>query len=600
MRCHFSVRPRRSHFVICAAGVASTVLAFACPIAAVAADAEGTADQHLRVALTNPKGDAHVWVQSSLERIYPKTQPGTSASLTIEAARNQRLSFQVGLRNDTLYPARAECLTTATPDFHVRIRRVGYVPMDHLTIGTDPSELEGVSNVPGLVPDPLFPETTATLGPKETQAFWVTVDVPTTATPGSYNLPIDVLFTTDHTRVSVSSQINVHEFTIQPRRNFPVTHWWRPSSIWNWYGMEPWSDEWFAVTRNYLKDMVDHGSNVVLVNTIEMRRELFRHPNQMLRITRDGDTYHFDYSTVKRFVDMAKECGMEYFEWPHLWLYWGVDNPMPIYKNPGKSEELFFSTNGGGFSPEYINFLKQYLASLHDFLQSEGILEKSYFHLSDEPGGGGHYDRYKKARGILKEIAPWMKVMDALSLLDYGKNGVTDIPVPSIHTAKSFAEAGIFHWAYYCCSPTGNYLNRFMDTPLAKIRMSGWLFYRLGASGFLHWGYNYWDALEKDQPLDPYYHGDALRWPEIPYGDPFVVYPGVNGPNDSIRWEIFAESLQDFAMLQTAGIKRDDPLLAPILDYDKFPKSESWLLETIEKILKGRGGNSAESTSTGK
>ena len=52
-----------------------------------------------------------------------------------------------------------------------------------------------------------------------------------------------------------------------------------------------------------------------------------------------------------------------------------------------------------------------------------------------------------------------------------------------------------------------------------------------------------------------------------------MIYPGKDGPIDSIRWEVFAESLQDYAILQTAGIKPDDPLLAPLKSYADFPKT---------------------------
>ena len=79
--------------------------------------------------------------------------------------------------------------------------------------------------------------------------------------------------------------------------------------------------------------------------------------------------------------------------------------------------------------------------------------------------------------------------------------------------------------------------------------MSGWLFYKLGARGFLHWGFNYWQRVGSEEPLDPFFHGDSGEWPGIPFGDPFVIYPGPDGPIDSIRWEVFAESLQDFAIL---------------------------------------------------
>lgn len=547
----------------------------------------GAAAAPALMELTNPKGQVSIWMESSLKRIFPKSPPGNTTSRTLHAARNQKVSFQVGIRNSALHSATANLSTTEPEGLSVQIRRVGYVPMRHLTPGTRPEELDGTDYLPGLVPDPLFPEQQLVAGPLESQAFWITVDVATTATPGTYDIPFNVLFVHDKLSTTVTARVHVHEFTIAKRKNFPVTHWWRPSSIYGHYKMKPWNDEWFAMTEKYIRDMVEHGSNVVLVNTLEFRREVFKQPNQMLTIRKEGDRYTFDYSVVRRFVQMAKQAGMEYFEWPHLWIYWGVKNPMVVYKESG---ELYFPLDSDGFAPEYIEFLRQYLASLHAFLTEEGILEKSFFHLSDEPDTGEHYERYRKARGILKEIAPWMKVMDALSHIDYGKNGVTDIPVPLIVTAKSFKEAGIRHWAYYCCAPTGDYLNRFMDTPLAKVRMSGMLFYRLGAEGFLHWGYNYWDKIEKDQLLDVYCQGDAGAWPMIPYGDPFVVYPGPDGPVSSTRWEIFAESLQDYAMLQTAGISPDDPLLREIEDYHRFPKSESWILETVQKVLKQKTG----------
>ncbi len=79
---------------------------------------------------------------------------------------------------------------------------------------------------------------------------------------------------------------------------------------------------------------------------------------------------------------------------------------------------------------------------------------------------------------------------------------------------------------------------------------------------------------------------DPFTNPGSPPGDFFVVYPGPDGkPMDSIRWEVFAESLQDYAMLQTAGIKPDDPMLADIKDYADFPKSEAWIQDRLKAIL---------------
>jgi hypothetical protein len=126
-----------------------------------------------------------------------------------------------------------------------------------------------------------------------------------------------------------------------------------------------------------------------------------------------------------------------------------------------------------------------------------------------------------------------------------------------------------------------------MDTPLTKIRMSGFLFYKLRAEGFLHWGFNYWHKMEKEECVDPFL--DTTGGGGVPSGDPFEIYPGADGkPIDSIRWEVFAQSLQDYAILQTAGISPDDPMLAPIKGYDDFPRSEQWIRQTTEKILNAK------------
>ncbi len=63
-----------------------------------------------------------------------------------------------------------------------------------------------------------------------------------------------------------------------------------------------------------------------------------------------------------------------------------------------------------------------------------------------------------------------------MSDIRYGKMGLIDFPIPNVAAAKEYIDAGIPHWVYYCCGPRGAYLNRFFDTPLVKIRMSGWLY----------------------------------------------------------------------------------------------------------------------------
>jgi hypothetical protein len=220
-------------------------------------------------------------------------------------------------------------------------------------------------------------------------------------------------------------------------------------------------------------------------------------------------------------------------------------------------------------------------------MEDEGIADASFVQMSDEPFGEEALANYRAAQTMVREIAPWIKTIDGLSDLRFWKEGLCDMPIAGETHAHAFAAEGAPHCVYYCCGPRGPWLNRCFETPLAKIRMSGWLFYKLRASGFAHWGYNYWYRGCTQEMLNPFIEQDYGEWPFIPYGDPFVVYPGKDGPLDSIRWEVFAESLHDYALLHSAGISPDDPLLKWIRSYEVFPKAEAWIRSARGKVLEG-------------
>jgi hypothetical protein len=85
--------------------------------------------------------------------------------------------------------------------------------------------------------------------------------------------------------------------------------------------------------------------------------------------------------------------------------------------------------------------------------------------------------------------------------------------------------------------------------------------------------------------VDPFTVQDGENWPYWPSGDTFLIYPGEKGPIDSIRWEVFAESLQDQALLQTLGVDPNGRALAMLKSFEDFPKSEAWIHATRKAIL---------------
>jgi len=467
----------------------------------------------------------------------------------------------------------------------VQIRRVGCVPLPHHNTHVPDDELDGHGLMPGYVPDPLYPETTALVYPREVAAFWFTVKVSRNAEPGPK--PVGVELRVAGKPLKMAATIDVSEVTLQKRRDFTVLHWFYADAICDWYGVEPYEEAFWPICEKYMRDYAQHGNDAIYVPAFTQPTDGVKRPSQLLIVKRRRDgRYTFDWRYVRRWIALARKCGIPKLEWVHLFTQWGVKYALRIYEGRNDDSCLLWPPRTGATSRTYRDFLSQFLPALHRFLVAEKLLGKSYFHVSDEPHGEEHLKNYRKARAMLRELAPWMRVMDALSEIEYGRQAVTDIPIPSIQTAVQFAKEGIPSWCYFCCGPRGKYLNRLLDTPLAKIRMAGWLFYRFGFGGFLHWGYNYWYKKQTRQLIDPFTVTDALAAPGWAHGDTFVVYPGPDGPIDSVRWEVWAESLQDYALLQTLGADRGAPMLAPLRAFDDFPKDASWIAAARKKLLK--------------
>jgi hypothetical protein len=109
--------------------------------------------------------------------------------------------------------------------------------MPHLNTDTPRDEQDGVGRVPGFVPDPLFPETTAWVAPNEVNAFWISVEVPRGARARTAR--VDIELRSGAERVSLCATIEISPVTLSPRNNFHVTHWFYADALCDWHRVEP-------------------------------------------------------------------------------------------------------------------------------------------------------------------------------------------------------------------------------------------------------------------------------------------------------------------------------------------------------------------------
>jgi hypothetical protein len=90
---------------------------------------------------------------------------------------------------------------------------------------------------------------------------------------------------------------------------------------------------------------------------------------------------------------------------------------------------------------------------------------------------------------------------------------------------------------YTACSPASP--NTFVYSPLWESRMLPWMAFHYGLAGYLRWAYQSWPTDVWNQPLNRWHSGDS-----------FLVYPGMNGPIDSTRWEMLRQGIEDYEALE--------------------------------------------------
>jgi hypothetical protein len=215
---------------------------------------------------------------------------------------------------------------------------------------------------------------------------------------------------------------------------------------------------------------------------------------------------------------------------------------------------------------------------------------QSYFHVSDEPDLRD-LESYQKASEIIQQYLHEFPIIDALSDYQFYEKGIVKNPIPANNYIEPFLDHGVENlWTYYCCGQYKKVSNRFFSMPSFRNRVLGMQLYKYKLAGFLHWGYNFWYSQFSKKPIDPFKNTDANY--SFPSGDAFIVYPGENGPIESIRLEVLYEALQDVRALRLLEgyIGRNNVIelledkLEQEITFIEYPLDAQWYVQKREQI----------------
>lgn len=480
-----------------------------------------------------PQGPAlSLWVVDPLVKVFPDAEPAETAGIVeMHGGANEYLSGQIAVRAQEQLPgvrARWQSLRHTEsgyefPSKSLCARFVGYIPVKRNTPNTAAVNL--LRKAPCEIADPLLEVEQMDLLPNRTQPVWIIVFVPLDAPAGMYSGKLTV--GNEEASAEVDVRLEVYPFILPEERHLWVTNWFSASRIARVHGVPAWSEEHWALLENYAKNMAAHRQNVILT------------PLSLVKVARESDRrLSFDYTDFDRWVTLFDKAGAcDRIEIGHV-AHFG--------KGGWESTEILLRTitamdraAGKSVTLSAEEGLAALLKDLERHLAEHAWLSKTMIHVADEPALH-NFNSWRKASQFVHRAAPRLRRIDAIETRDF--TGFLEIWVPKLNYLTGWLDdyrarqlPGDELWFYTCLHPQGYYPNRLLDYPLVGTRILHWMNWLYRLDGYLHWGWNSWT----DEPFEN--PGDRL-----PPGDSFIVYPGENGPLDSIRWEMMREGIQDY------------------------------------------------------
>lgn len=554
-----------------------------------------------------------------------------------EIARTQAGENPMPTEGDMQTPGRliADCCASAIGEIAgwVQVRRVDLTPSVFAAHAYhDENHLR---TTPGMYPDILRKKQELRCTDDFWAAFWISVWIPEDAESGEKQVQIHLTEKIPGTEYTVTEYAGTgciradkemygEEITtvtvtldiidaVLPKQKLIHTEWFHGDCLADYYKVPVLSEEWWRIAGNFITTAVKHGMNMILTPIFTPPLDTSvggeRTTIQLVSIEKigtektgaemsDGELtkfgmpaeYRFDFTNFERWVLMCRDAGMEFFEMAHLFTQWGAAfTPKIMIKVAGREEKLF-GWHVKADSPEYAHFLQEFLPALIQKLKDLKIADRTIFHVSDEPEEA-NLESYQKAKVLVAPLLKGFPIYDALSHVDFYKQGIVEHPIPANDAIEPFLEEEVPGlWTYYCVAQWNKVSNRFCSMPGARTRILGAQLYRHHMAGFLHWGYNFYNTQFSREHLNPYEITDAGN--AFPSGDPFLVYPGAGGKAvASVRLMLMLEAMQDLRALECletlVGREKAEEILTKdtdILSFSEYPRDSRWIIEMRERV----------------
>ena len=544
-------------------------------------------------------------IVSSLEKVFCSTELKGERLSSLSGLKGERVSFQIAVRCE-VEPAAVQVTLTdgAGLENNISVREVLNVPSLIPAVGKDEYTLR---TEPGLFPDALVPiKEKFALTPDHWHAVWVTVDIPANAAAGKSTLKFEVKITSFYAHYAWCTEpVKTLEESLDfevidaelPEQKLKVTHWFYADCIQHHHHVSSWSEEHWALLEKYFRNFAAHHSNLLLTPLWGVPLDIIpgvtsRPVCQLLKIALKDGQWSFNFDNLRRWITTAQKCGIKNFEMVHAFSQWGLKYAPAIMVEQNGTEVSMFGDKVSSRDPEYAGFLRALMKELLPLLQEYGLTpENCYFHISDEPGKDA-LENYSYASKLYRTLIGDYPVIDALSSIEFFREGLIERPVPHETELDEFIKEDVAErWVYYAGEWHDGMPGRQLGMPSLRNRVLGILLYVYGCDGFLEWGYNFWfSQFNRTWEIDPWVETNSQR--SFTAGGAYLVYPGPEGPVDSLRHEVISEGFCDEMALRLLESKTSREEVLKWIDEEtgyritlrNYPHDEKWLLDLRAKL----------------
>lgn len=541
-----------------------------------------------------PTGD---FQSSSLVRLprFPSSIDGAvQRDLALSGVRNEQQSAQLAVTTtgDTL--SALSCTvgelvgeTDAIPATNVTTRFVGYVPVERaMSEKTWSATLEGVdggsvsgTRRPDLVGEPLLEQATVDVPPYQTQPIWFTVEIPADVDPGDYSGTVTV-DADGHDPAAFDLNVTVQEPVLPPTSafDFHLDLWLSPDAIAREHDVEAWSGAHWDVLEQYFADLSTRSQVAVTATLVEhpwdhdwlegtRRTTTASGYRSMVDWEYDGESWSFDFSVFDRYVETARACGIG----PriHAFGLLGFRPPEFLkYEHTGSGERVKERVEVGDdrWTTAWTAFFEAFVPHLRE----QGWLEDTWLAIDERDE-----DVLEEVVAFLETVTP--NLADKLSIAGsvdadpyaddlslntlhvptipakYEKSHIDESEMDGRPDLENITPAAVDErrregkTTTYYVAGTPSHPNRLAFSPAVESRLLPWVAADNDLDGLLSWSYTSWPENVYQNPTFQYVQGDE-----------YLVYPGVDGPVSSIRWELLREGIEDFELLAAAGNASDE------------------------------------------